>query len=54
MMYSIYHCLEQDTTKKRQVDNKTLLEPEKNMEFEVGGNKEYEIEAIIDSVMYSQ
>ncbi len=45
--------LEQDTTKKGRVD-KALPEPEKEVEFEVGDNKEYEFEAIIDSAMYGQ
>ena len=36
------------------MDNKALPEPEKVMEFEVGGDKEYEIKAIIDSVVYGQ
>ncbi len=44
--------LEQDITRKRQVDNKALSESEK--EFEVGDNKEYEIEVIIDSAIYGQ
>ena len=39
--------------RKKQVD-KDLLEPEKDLELEVGGNKEYEVKAIIDSVMYGQ
>ncbi len=43
--------LEQDTTRKRRVD-KALPEPEK--EFEAGDNKEYEVEAIIDSAVYGQ
>ncbi len=46
--------LEQDTTRKGRVDNKALPEPEKKLEFEVEGNKEYEIEAIIDSAVYNQ
>ncbi len=45
--------LEQGTTKKGQVD-KALPEPEKEMEFEAGGNKEYEVKAIIDSAIYGQ
>ncbi len=45
--------LEQDTTKNEQVDNKALLEPEKELEFEAGGDKEYEVKAIIDSIVYS-
>ncbi len=43
--------LEQDTTRKGQVD-KALPESEKMYEFEAGDNKEYEIEAIIDSAVY--
>ncbi len=38
--------------KKKQVDN-ALLKPVKDLEFEVRDNKEYKIEAIIDSVIYS-
>ncbi len=45
--------LEQDTTRKKQVNN-TLLEPEKDLKFEARDKKEYEIKAIIDTVMYSQ
>ncbi len=45
--------LEQDITRRRRVD-KTLPEPKKDLEFEAGSNKEYEVEAIIDSAMYSQ
>ncbi len=36
------------------MDNKALLEPEMELEFEAGGNKEYEIKAIIDSAVYDQ
>ncbi len=43
--------LEQDITRKGRVD-KALPEPEK--EFEAGDNKEYEVEAIIDSTVYGQ
>ncbi len=45
--------LEQDNTKRGRVD-KILPEPEKDVEFEAGGNKEYEVEAIIDSAVYDQ
>ncbi len=45
--------LEQDIMTKRRVD-KALLEPEKELEFKVRGNKEYEIKAIIDSAVYNQ
>ncbi len=34
--------------------DKALPEPEKEFEFEVGDNKEYEIEAIIDNAVYGQ
>ncbi len=44
--------LEQNTTRKRRVDNKALPKPEK--EFEAEDHKEYEVEAIIDSVVYGQ
>ena len=43
--------LEQDITKKKRED-KALSEPKKELEFEAGGNKEYEIEAIIDNIVY--
>ncbi len=36
------------------MDSKALLEPEKELVFEVGGNKEYEVKAIIDSAVYGQ
>ncbi len=45
--------LEQDTTRKGRVD-KALAKPKKEVEFEVGDNKEYEVEAIIDSAVYGQ
>ncbi len=35
------------------MDN-TLSKPEKDLEFEVRGNKGYEVNAIIDSTVYSQ
>ncbi len=44
--------LEQDTTRKGQVDSKALPESEK--EFEVRDDKEYEVVAIIDSAVYGQ
>ncbi len=34
--------------------DKALLEPEKEVEFEAGNNTEYEVEAIIDSMVYGQ
>ena len=44
--------LEQDTTKKEQVDSKALPEPKK--EFEAKDDKGYEVETIINSAMYGQ
>ncbi len=54
-IYDIFHMflLDQDITRRERVD-KALSEPEKDLKFEAGGNKEYELEAIIDSPMYSQ
>ncbi len=54
-IHDVFHVLplEQDTTRKEQVD-KALPELEKELEFEVGGNKEYKIEAMIDNVVYGQ
>ncbi len=45
--------LEQDTTRRGRVD-KALPVPEKEVEFEAGDNKEYEVEAIIDSTVYGK
>ena len=43
--------LEQDNTKKGQMDEKTA----EQLEFEAGGNnKEYEMEGICDSVVYAK
>ncbi len=39
--------------RKRRVDN-TMPELEKDLEFEVGGNKEYKVKAIIDSAVCDQ
>ncbi len=52
-IHDVFHVslLEQDTTRKGRVA-KALPEPEK--EFEVGDNKEYEVEVIIDSAVYGQ
>ncbi len=36
------------------MDSKTLPESEKELEFEAGDNKEYEVEAIIDNAVYDQ
>ena len=46
--------LEQETTRRGRVDNKALPEREKELEFQVGDTKEYEVEAIIDSAVYGQ
>ena len=46
--------LEQDITRKGQVDKKALPEPEKGLEFEAKDNKKYEVEAIINTVVYDQ
>ena len=45
--------LKQDTIRKGRVD-KALPEPEKELKFEIGDNKEYEVKAIIDSAVYGQ
>ena len=45
--------LEQDIIRKRRVD-KALPEPKKVLEFKTGDNKEYKVEAIIDSAVYVQ
>ncbi len=52
-IYDVFHVslLEQDTTRRGRVD-KILPEPEKDLEFEVGGDKEYEVKAIINSKVY--
>ncbi len=54
-IYDVFHVslLEQDIMRKKRLDN-TLPELEKNLEFEAGGNKEYKVKAIIDSVVYGQ
>ena len=46
--------LEQDTIRKEQVDNKALLELEKNWKFKTGGDQEYKAKAIIDNAIYKQ
>ncbi len=53
-IHNVFHVslLEQDTTRKRRVDSKVL--PELKKEFEAGDDKEYEVGAIIDSVVYGQ
>ncbi len=54
-IHNVFHVLllEQDITRKGRVD-KALPEPEKELEFEARGNKEYKVKAIIDSAMYGQ
>ena len=39
---------------KGAVDNKALPESEKELEFEAGDNKEYEVKTIIESAVYGQ
>ncbi len=55
-IYDVFHVslLEQDTTRKGRVDKKTLPKPEKELEFEAKGNKEYEVKIIINNAVYSQ
>ena len=36
------------------VNEKTLLELEKELEFEAANNKKYEVKAIINNVMYNK
>ena len=52
-IHDVFHVslLEQDTTRKGRV-NETLPEPDG--EFETGDDKEYKVEAIIDSVVYGK
>ena len=45
--------LEQDIIRKKQI-NKALLKPKKDLEFEVGDNKEYKVKVIIDNTIYDQ
>ena len=45
--------LEQDIMRKGQFD-KILPEPKKELEFEAVSNKQYEVKAIIDSIVYCQ
>ena len=51
-IHNVFHMslLKQNTTKKRQVDNKALPEPEN--EFEARDDKEDEIKTIIKSAVY--
>ena len=51
---NVFHMslLKQNTTKKEQVDNKALPKPEKK--FKIGDDKEYKVETIINSTVYSQ
>ena len=50
-IYDVFHIslLEQDTTKKGQVNNTQL-----NFEFKTGNNKEYKVEDIWDSAVYAR
>ena len=52
-IYDVFHIslLEQDITKKGQVDKKTV----EQLEFEVGSNnKDYKVEGICDSAVYAK
>ena len=50
-IHNVFHVslLEQDTTKKERVDEKVT-----ELDFEAGNSKEYEVEAIRDSAVYSR
>ena len=50
-IYDIFYVLllKQDTTKKKQVNNKALPEPEKKLE--AGDDKKYEMKTIINSMV---
>ena len=52
-IHDVFHVslLEQDTTKKGRMNE---LFPEPEPEFDIGNNKEYKIEAIIDSAVYAK
>ena len=43
--------LEQDNTRKERMNN---LFPKPELEFDAGNNKEYKVEAIIDSAIYAK
>ncbi len=53
-IYDIFHVLllEQDITKKGQVNNDILPESEKK--FEAGDKKKYKVKAIINNVVYNK
>ena len=52
-MHNFFHIslLKQNTTRKKQI-NELFLEPEPK--FDAGNNKEYEVEAIINSTVYAK
>ena len=54
MIYNVFHVslLEQVTTRKRQVNEKTILEPKRKLEFEARDNKKYNVKTIIDNAIY--
>ncbi len=56
MIHDVFYIslLKQDITRKGRVDNKALPQPEKELEFKAEGNKEYEVEAIIDNTIFGQ
>ena len=46
--------LKQNISRKRRVDNKTLSDLDKDIEFEARGNKKYKVKAIIDKIVNGQ
>lgn len=54
MIYNVFYVslLEQNITKKGQVNKKTLLKLQRELEFEAGDNQEYEVKAIMDNTVY--
>ena len=55
-IHNVFHVslLEQNITRRGQVNNKALPEPKKDIEFEAGNDKEYKIKAIINNIVYGQ
>ena len=50
-VYDVFHVslLEQNTTRKRRIDEKV-----RQIEFDIGDNKEYEVKAIWDNTVYAK
>ena len=53
-MYFTCHRWSKTPSEGDELLNKALIEPDKDMEFEARVDKEYEVEAIIYSAIYSQ